>query len=72
LVLVGCSKKEIPEEQLLYRAGIAYIASTNRPVEGWVVTTYDDGKIKKRSSYKDGNREGLEEEFYKNGRLWAV
>ena len=70
LVLSACSQdSEVVTEPVLVRDGIAYYQNTNELVTGIVDTFRDNSSLESRRHYKDGEREGLYEEFDRNGNL---
>ena len=70
LVLSACSQdSEVVTEPVLVRDGIAYYQNTNELVTGIVEKFSDSGLLQSRANYTDGEREGLYEEFDRNGNL---
>ena len=65
------SQEVIPDFETVTREGLVYHKSPTEPFTGTVETFYrkGKGKLHHRENYKDGKREGLWEEFYRNGQL---
>lgn len=59
--LIGCESEPTPVTQLVIRDGITYDIETNLPLTGFTQTLYDNGQLKSRDNYKDGETEGLRE-----------
>jgi antitoxin component YwqK of YwqJK toxin-antitoxin module len=77
--LSSCSQEpEVVQEPevitgpFLFRDGVTYHQDTNEPITGTVVSFYDNGQLRWRENYKDGNRDGLSERFYENGQLQVI
>ena len=65
------SQEVVPEVETVIREGLVYHQSPTEPFTGIVETFYRKGKSKLhyRENYKDGKREGLWENFDRNGNL---
>ena len=70
VLLVSCSQdSEVFTGTFIVRDGITYHQDTNEPVTGIVEEFYDDGQLWFRGNSIDGKRDGLYEEFDRNGNL---
>lgn len=62
--------KEIRQRETFIKDGVSYVTRTSMPVNGIVVKHYTLNRLLAlRIHYKDGKKDGLEESFYRNGRL---
>ena len=77
VLLVSCSN-EVPSDKLVERGDITYGVNSEKPFTGTSVEYYLDTIIKdefedrvlwKRTTYKDGVLDGLNESFHPNGQL---
>ena len=68
LIIASCSK-EIPSDQLVERNGIYYEVNSQTPFSGRVVSYHENGQLKWKRNYKDGNRDGLSELYGEDGQL---
>ncbi len=79
LVVTACAKPgfladelvepEILADQLVVRKGVTYQVDSDEPFTGRSVKYHENGKLKNRTDYKDGKKEGLSEWFWENGTL---
>jgi antitoxin component YwqK of YwqJK toxin-antitoxin module len=70
VLLSSCSQDtEVLTGHILIRDGITYHQDTNEPITGTVEYFFDDGRLERRESYKDGERDGLWDSFYEDGQL---
>ena len=70
VLLVSCSPPpEVPSNQLVERQGIKYEINSTTPFTGSSVSYHENGQLKSRENYKDGEIDGLYEGFYDNGQL---
>ena len=69
VLLVSCSSKEIPYENLVVRQGVHYEVNSQTPFTGVSVEYHENGQLNNRTSYKDGKKDGLVEDYYENGKL---
>ena len=67
---LGCSPKEIPNERVVHRNGLAYVGDDDTPITGFIIKYYENGKIEERASFLDGHRNGLSQWFRPDGKLW--
>ena len=71
VLLTSCAR-EISSDKLVERDGIFYEINSTEPYSGSVYTEYENlgrGQLKIKGSYKDGEKDGLWEEYYENGQL---
>ncbi|MBQ0711814.1 MAG: hypothetical protein KBT53_02510 [Porticoccus sp.] len=62
--------KEIRQRDTFISEGVSYVTRTSKPVNGIVIKHYTLNRLLAlRIHYKDGKKDGLEESFYRNGRL---
>jgi antitoxin component YwqK of YwqJK toxin-antitoxin module len=62
--------KEIRQGETFIIDGVSYVTRTSKPVDGVVVKYYTLNRLLAlRIHYKSGKKDGLEESFYRNGRL---
>ena len=62
--------KEILKKETFIKKDVTYITRTSRPVSGVVAKYYHLNRLlASRVNYKNGLKDGLEESFYRNGRL---
>ena len=66
--IVSCSK-EISSDQLVKRNGITYEVNSQTPFNGRRVSYYDNGQLRGKGSFKDGELNGPYESYYENGQL---
>ena len=80
LVLLSSCSQEVPTEvtsqspevitgPVLIRDGITYHQDTNKPITGIVESFHDNGQLRTRENYIDGELDGLQESFHENGQL---
>ncbi len=71
LIIWSCSTKVIKNaDDLVFKDGTFYSKDdTTSPFTGNLETFYADGKPEYLTSYKDGNRNGEDKEWYQNGIL---
>jgi len=69
VLLVSCSSKEIPYENLVVRQGVHYEVNSQTPFTGVSVEYHENGQLNNRTSYKDGKKDGVDEQYYENGQL---
>jgi hypothetical protein len=79
LVLTACAnpgapagqlvEPEVLADQLVERNGVTYRVDSDEPFTGLSVKYHDNGKLKNRTDYKDGKKDGLSEWFWENGTL---
>lgn len=79
LVLTACAKPgdladqlvepEVLADQLVVRNGVTYQVDSDEPFTGLSVKYHENGKLKNRTDYKNGKKEGLSEWFWENGTL---
>ncbi|MEH6469104.1 MAG: hypothetical protein V7725_05780 [Porticoccus sp.] len=61
---------EVRQRETFIKDGVSYVTRTSKPVNGIVVKYYTLNRLLAlRIHYKDGKKDGLEESFYRNGRL---
>ena len=66
--IVSCSK-EIPFEQLVERNGVNYQINSQTPFSGKAVIYHENGQLKVKIIFKDGKKEGTQEDYFENGQL---
>ena len=64
----GCSKV-INEVDTIQREGVYFVAGSNQPYSGDIITHYDSGEIETKFSLKQGIEHGLFQRFFRDGRL---
>jgi antitoxin component YwqK of YwqJK toxin-antitoxin module len=69
LALTSCAHPEVLASELIERNGIAYQVDSNEPFTGSSVKFHENGQLKNRTNYRDGEKEGLNEWFWENGQL---
>jgi antitoxin component YwqK of YwqJK toxin-antitoxin module len=70
VLLVSCSQEpEVFTGTFIVRDGITYHQDTNEPVTGIVEEFHDNGQLRERGNFIDGEPEGLREWFHDNGQL---
>ena len=69
-LLASCTPSDIPHEKLEERQGVFYEVNSQIPYSGPIKTYYDNTFILLREgNYIDGKKEGLWQNYYKDGRL---
>ena len=68
-LLISCSPKEIPSNQLNERNNLYYEINSEIPFSGATLEYYPNGQIKYKKNYSEGKLYGLSERFYPNGQL---
>jgi len=71
LVVFGCAKS-INDETLIDEDGLKYRPDTNELYSGKVFKNRMGGKKEFEGSYKDGKKDGLWTDYYKNGQKRSV
>ena len=61
--------KEISRDQLVNRDGVYYEVNSTTPFTGSVGDYYDNGQLKEKQNFKDGERDGPYESFNWDGPL---
>jgi TonB family protein len=73
VLLAACGPNEVPNEvpskDLVERNGIKYEVFSKVPFTGSFVSYNYNGQLHIKENYKDGNRDGLFESYYKNGQF---
>ena len=69
MLVVGCSKP-INDEALIEEDGLKYHPDTKELYSGDVFKNYLGGKTEYEGSYKDGKRDGLWTEWFRDGQKW--
>ena len=69
VLLVSCAPNEVPSKNVVERDGIKYEVNSQTPFTGISVSTYKDGTIERKQTFKDGKEDGLHELYYENGQL---
>ena len=71
MLIVGCSSPEpINAEKLIEEDGLMYHPDTKELYSGNVFKKYLGGKSQLEGSYKDGKRDGLWTEWFRDGQKW--
>ena len=68
LVIGGCSK-EVQYGKLQDRDGLKYEVNSQTPFTGSAVFYHDNGQLKYKWNYKDGEEDGLHVWYLENGQL---
>jgi antitoxin component YwqK of YwqJK toxin-antitoxin module len=71
-LLVSCSPKEIPVNNLVNRQGIFYEINSQTPFTGITLKYHENGQVWFRKTYKDGRLHGLYEAYFENGQLRGI
>jgi antitoxin component YwqK of YwqJK toxin-antitoxin module len=62
--------EEVHQRETFIKNGVSYVTRTSKPVNGVVVKYYTLNRLLAlRVHYTDGKKDGLEEAFYRNGKL---
>lgn len=78
LILTACSHAiapEVPEvlevshDKLVERNGFTYQVDSDEPFTGRSVRFHENGKLKNKTDYEDGKKDGLSEWYWENGNL---
>ena len=68
-LLSACAPSEVPSNTLVERNGIKYEGISQMPFTGVSTEYYENGQLKEKYTYKDGERNGLGVSYYENGQL---
>ena len=68
-LLSACAPSEVPSDKLLERNGIKYEINSQIPFTGVSTTYHENGQLKYKVTYKNGELNGLRERYYENGQL---
>ena len=60
----------MPSDKLVERNGIKYEINSQIPFTGVSADYYENGQLKSKVTYKDGEEQGLFEAYRENGQLW--
>lgn len=69
LILVSCGQKEVDISQVSTRNGLVYQVNENDPFTGIVIKKLDNEQILISGSYKDGQKNGIWTEYFRNGQI---
>ena len=69
LLSVHSYSQEVVKGPFLIRDGIRYHQDTNKPITGIVESFHDNGQLRTRVNYKEGEQDGLWEWFNEDGNL---
>ena len=69
VLLVSCAPNEVPSKSVVERDGIKYEVNSQTPFTGISVSSYKDGQLESKETYKDGKRDGLSYYYHDNGQL---
>ena len=69
VLLVSCAPNEVPSKNVVERDGIKYEVNSQTSFTGISVSSYKDGTIERKQTYKDGKEDGLHEWYHDNGQL---
>ena len=61
--------KRINWNEIVERDGLFYHIDTNELVTGIVESFHENGRLKRRGNFKDGEQDGLWESYRENGQL---
>ena len=68
-LLSACAPSEVPSYKLVDRNGIKYEINSQIPFTGVSTDYYENGRLKEKYTYKDGEQNGLNEGYHENGQL---
>ena len=68
-LLVSCSNEIIENSELVERQGKAYKINSEKPFTGDAFSYHKNGQVSLTTSYKNGLKEGIKDEFFDNGQL---
>ena len=68
-LLSACAPSEVPSDKLVERNGIKYEINSQIPFTGVSTDYYENGRLKEKYTYKDGEQNGLNEGYHENGQL---
>ena len=70
VLLVSCAPNEVPSNKdLVERDGIKYEVNSQTPFTGTNVEFHENGQLKSKENFKDGELDGLSEYYYMDGQL---
>jgi len=69
VLLVSCAPNEVPSKNIVERNGIKYEVNSQTSFTGISVSSYKDGQLESKETYKNGQLHGLYESYYENGQL---
>jgi antitoxin component YwqK of YwqJK toxin-antitoxin module len=74
LLIISCSQEdEVFTGPFLIKDGVTYDQDTNEPINGIALSTFGDDQsgieLKKKTAFKNGRKNGLEELFHQDGKL---
>ena len=69
LVLTACATPVVLADKLVERYGVVYQVDSDEPFTGHSERFHDNGRLKNRTHYKDGKKNGLSEWYWENGNL---
>jgi len=67
----GNSQKEVNNEQIVVRHGVAYEINSDKPFTGIRVSHHDNGQIKSKWTYKNGIKNGPYIRYFENGSVYG-
>jgi antitoxin component YwqK of YwqJK toxin-antitoxin module len=67
-IFASCSP-EVPLNDLSKIGGLYYTGDSPTPFTGNAVSFFENGQLKSKTNYKDGNIVGLTVSYYENGNL---
>ena len=67
MLVVGCSSDPIDGSTLVYKDDLMYAPGSDKPYSG-VAVWYNSGQKEYESTFKDGERNGLQTWWYENGQ----
>ena len=71
ILVVGCSKEPINEDELNFRDGVFYAPyPNNKPYNGESYSSYRSGELWDKTYYKNGKKHGKFYAYHKNEQLW--
>ena len=70
-LLSACAPSEVPLDKLLELNGLKYEINSQTPFTGVATEYYENGQLRYKHTYKDGELNGLSEGYSENGQLMA-
>ena len=68
-LLIACAPSEVHSDKFVERNGIKYEINSQIPCSGVSADYYENGQLKSKVTYKDGEEQGLFESYRENGQL---
>ena len=67
-LLSACAPSELPSDKLLERNGLRYEINSQTPFTGVVTEYWENGQLMFKTTFKDGELNGLHEWYHENGQ----